>query len=156
MSEPYILKYNGYKIPIYKTPFTQDDYQRILYSNIKRFGVHDQKTGKIKQYNFDKNRLPTQNSLFQIDFNMFSYFKILSASVVAYWAYKVATVGKVAKSKTMEQMSKIDKAVKGWEDLASYKSPGEDTNGVQSVVDDPISSPSGWTMTKIIPESDRI
>ena len=99
MSEPYILKYNGNKIPIYKTPFTHEDYQHILYSDIRHFGVHDQKSGKIKQYNFDQNRLPTQNSLFQIDFNMFTYFKILSGGVIAYWAYKIATVGKYAKNK---------------------------------------------------------
>ena len=154
MSEPYILKYNGDKIPIYKTPFTHEDYQQILYSHIRRFGVHDQKSGKIKQYNFDENRLPTQNSIFQFDFNMFSYFKILSAGVVAYWAYKIATVGKLAKNKTKEHINKVDKAVKGWENLSRWKSPVGEENG--SLKDQgSVSSPNGWTVSKIIPEVER-
>lgn len=74
------------KIPVFKTPFTRDDYNDLVSEkcNITTFGIHDQGSGKVKFYDTTTDSMPTFNTLFNFsfdDFNLLKTFKYMALGV---------------------------------------------------------------------------
>lgn len=88
-------KHNN-KIPIYKTPFTHNDYNYIINQDGcgEKFGIHQGNTGEIKFYDLGNGNIPNFTSLFSGDFNFdfFKSIKYLGFGVCFYWAYRLSTV----------------------------------------------------------------
>ena len=84
---------NGEKIPVFLSPFTQEDYHSIMSTIFPydKFGVLDSPKGKFKIYDFEKRHIPNTNYLFNMDFNFFSGLKALGLVVASFYAYRVAT-----------------------------------------------------------------
>lgn len=86
----YRIKLGRTKLPVFKTPFTYQDYQNLLLNEkVTRFGIHNQKTGKLKVFDFEQNRVPRINQLFKTDIGFFNGVKLIGLVVVGWYGYKV-------------------------------------------------------------------
>jgi len=87
-----IIKVNQKKLPVFKSPFTQTDYDSIISMRhtYDEFGVLDGSNGAFKIYDFEKAHVPAINYLWNIDFSLFKSVKLLGFGVCAYYAYKLS------------------------------------------------------------------
>ena len=88
-----IIKVNGKSLPVFNSPFTQNDYDSIISMRhtYDEFGVMDNSTGKFKVYDFEKAHIPNINYLWNVDFSFFKSVKILGLGLATYYAYRIAT-----------------------------------------------------------------
>lgn len=87
-----IVIINGEKIPVFQSPFSEQDYHDIISfkHTYEKFGVLDSARGVFKIYDFEKTHIPGINYLFNSDISFVNSVKFMGLAVVGYYAYKIA------------------------------------------------------------------
>lgn len=135
MNPNYYIKFKGMKYPVYRSPVSEEQIKELLItSKYKKFYIHDQKTGKVKLYNFS-NKLPKINNIdLSIGYN--TILKMGLGVVVSYWAYKLITY---------RPFKDVKKPFSYKEWLADYNKKLKEEKKVKSST----STSNGWVIEEI-------
>lgn len=88
-----IIIVNKEKIPVFKSPFSEEDYHDIISfrHTYDKFGVLDSANGQFRIYDFEKTHIPDINYLFNTNINFINSVKYMGLAVVGYYAYRIAS-----------------------------------------------------------------
>jgi len=107
----YHIKNGKKRVPIFKTPFTRDDFNFIVNQDGggERFGIHDGLSGKVKLYELGNGHIPRFNNYLNMDLDLdfFKTTKFIGLGVVLYWAFRLSKVKPSNPLKTTEETKRF-------------------------------------------------
>lgn len=113
MNVSYFIKINKKKYPVFRTPVSEDQLQKLLINGkYPIFYIHDMKSNKIKKYDFSGN-LPKRQSI-EFDISYSTIAKGVFTGVLCVWAYRLLNAKPLARFKgiSYKEMIKNDKKKK--------------------------------------------
>ena len=145
MNPSYQVRIKGKKYPVFRSPVSDSQIKELLLSGKHDiFYIHDNKSGKIKKYDF-RHKLP-ENKKIDLNIGYDTILKACFAAVMGFYVYKAITY----------------KPLKGWkakndEWLKNYNEKLRKSKVVKSPVEPTASdpqanvseSPNGWVIEEL-------
>jgi len=145
MNPNYKVRIKGKSFPVFRSPVTDKQIQELMLSGkTKVFFIHDNKSGKIKKYDFS-NKLP-QNKKIDLNIGYDTILKACFTAIMGFYVYKAVTYKPLNnwKAKNDEWLKKYNEKLRSEKVV---KSPGVSTASESGA--NISESPNGWVIEEL-------